>query len=49
VSAEAVCAIVEGTISTIGVSNRQEAEQFLYGLSPGHIVELLLNAMDDER
>jgi hypothetical protein len=35
-------------MSAIGVSNRQEAEQFLYGLSPGRIVELLLNAMDDE-
>jgi hypothetical protein len=36
-------------MSTIGVSNRQEAQEFLYGLSSGHIVELLLNAMDDER
>jgi hypothetical protein len=30
------------------VSNRQEAEDFLYGLSPGRVLRLLLNALDDE-
>jgi hypothetical protein len=30
------------------ISNRQEAEDFLYGLSPGRVLRLLLNALDDE-
>ncbi len=30
------------------VSNRQEAEDFLYGLSPWRVLGLLLNALDDE-
>jgi hypothetical protein len=30
------------------VSNRREAEEFLYGLSPGHVLRLLLDALDDE-
>jgi hypothetical protein len=46
--APAASAIVEGKMSGIRVSNRQEAEDFLYGLSPGRVLRLLLNALDDE-
>jgi uncharacterized protein YheU (UPF0270 family) len=38
----------EGTMSGTRVSNRQEVEDFLYVLSPGRVLGLLLKAIDDE-
>ena len=38
----------EGTMSGTHVSNRQEVEDFLYVLSPGRVLGLLLKAIDDE-
>jgi hypothetical protein len=44
----AASATGEGKMSGTRVSNRQEAEDFLYGLSPRRVLGLLLNALDDE-